>query len=115
MTEKQLQEFRRSLEGLLKESIARFEEINRLLRNGSPTNPSDKTFRESDRDHLLFRLDQVKQTVGEIHQALNRIGSGTYGICVACKGRISLQRLEVFPTARFCLQCQRVLEQERTR
>ncbi len=109
VTEKQLQEFRRSLVELLKESMARFKETNRLLRNGSPINPSDETSRENDRDHLLPRLDQVKQTVGEIHQALNRIKNGNYGKCVACKGWISVQRLEAFPTARFCLQCQRVI------
>jgi len=108
-----LLEFRWFLVELLKESMARFEEINHLLRNGLTINLSDETSRESDRDHLLSRLEQLKQTVGEIHQALNRIKSGNYGKCVACKRWISMQRLEVLPTAKFCLQCQKILEQEK--
>ncbi|WP_291319425.1 TraR/DksA C4-type zinc finger protein [Desulfonatronospira sp.] len=112
VTEKQLQELRGLLIELLKESMARFEEANLLLRNGSQYNPGDETSDENDRNRLLSRLDQVKQNVGEIHQALNRIRSGTYGECVACKGWISIKRLKILPTARFCLQCQKILEQK---
>jgi len=50
------------------------------------------------------RLDQVEQ-------ALNRLESGTYGQCSNCGRPISLERLQVMPTAQLCIDCQEKQEQ----
>ncbi len=45
------------------------------------------------------------QTLREIDEALNRLASGTYGICESCGEPIPLARLEVVPYTRFCMKC----------
>jgi len=116
MTESQLQCFRQALERQLKESMFVFELLNRAV------NRTHKDLKEESRDksvlyaeieQLLHQADQERQRVGEIHMALNRMERGDYGICVSCRKRISLTRLEIFPTARFCAGCTRLMEQQK--
>lgn len=115
MTEKQLQHFRQILEKQLKESMLMFDLIGRSINRKKDVlqeDEKDKATRSDDFKQLLQQADQERKRVGEIHQALNRMTCGRYGICVACKRQISLSRLEIFPTARFCLECTQLLEQE---
>jgi DnaK suppressor protein len=46
----------------------------------------------------------------EIEAALARIDDGTYGLCAACGGPISEERLEALPYATLCIDDQRALE-----
>jgi DnaK suppressor protein len=48
-------------------------------------------------DYLQLRL---------VEEALDRLGSGDYGVCLACDLPIPLKRLEAVPWARYCVQCQ---------
>jgi DnaK suppressor protein len=41
----------------------------------------------------------------EIDNALEKLKSGTYGICELCKRPIGLRRLRVMPSARLCIAC----------
>lgn len=41
-----------------------------------------------------------------INEALNRIEGGVYGECAKCKKKIPRKRLEAYPEAKFCLDCQ---------
>ncbi len=52
-------------------------------------------------------LNMVRQLLQleRIEQALLRIDQGTYGYCAACKGPISLERLENDPTEECCAAC----------
>ncbi len=47
-----------------------------------------------------------------IDEALRRIESGEYGICERCEQPILKKRLEVFPSARYCIKCQSEFEKE---
>lgn len=46
----------------------------------------------------------------EIEAALDRLREGRYGACADCGGEIDLERLRREPTARRCIDCQRVRE-----
>jgi RNA polymerase-binding transcription factor DksA len=46
----------------------------------------------------------------EIEAALARISAGQYGDCMDCKGEIETDRLEAYPTARRCWDCQSAYE-----
>jgi RNA polymerase-binding protein DksA len=46
----------------------------------------------------------------EIEAALARIENGTYGLCSACGGPISEERLEAVPYATFCIDDKRAVE-----
>jgi len=41
-----------------------------------------------------------------IEEALDRLESGDYGICLACEEPIAAKRLAAIPWARYCVSCQ---------
>ncbi len=48
-------------------------------------------------DYLQLRL---------VDEALDRLESGDYGICLACEEPIAPKRLHALPWARYCITCQ---------
>src|SRR5690242_14551799 len=44
--------------------------------------------------------------VGLIEEALDRLRSGAFGICMACEQPIAAKRLQALPWARYCVTCQ---------
>jgi len=54
---------------------------------------------------LAFKSDQ---RIDELRGALDRLQSGTFGICLACKGRIDQELLDVDPAQRLCMQCEQL-------
>ncbi|MCA9063452.1 MAG: hypothetical protein KDA96_10345 [Planctomycetaceae bacterium] len=78
----------------------------------------------SDAWDLDFSLQLVESDEGllsEISEALKRLEDGQYGICESCKeqgrpesrSRIPKARLKAIPYARNCVECERLLEQQR--
>ena len=60
---------------------------------------------------ILLSLNEGERLrLQEVDEALDRIASGTYGICEECGGPISLKRLEVRPVAKYCVPCLSKLE-----
>lgn len=58
------------------------------------------------------RRRQLRRT-NEAVEALERVSSGSYGVCRECSRRIPAARLRAKPEATRCLECQ--LEHERNR
>jgi RNA polymerase-binding transcription factor DksA len=52
---------------------------------------------------LAFKSDPH---LDELRRALERLENGTFGSCIACKGSIAWDLLEVDPTQRFCARCE---------
>jgi RNA polymerase-binding transcription factor len=52
----------------------------------------------------LNSLDYVQLRL--IEEALDRIHSGDYGVCLACEEAIPDKRLKALPWARYCVTCQ---------
>lgn len=50
------------------------------------------------------------EEIRDIEAALQRMASGTFGVCVECGEAIGAVRLEAYPTAKRCLGCQRAYE-----
>lgn len=44
--------------------------------------------------------------LADVEQALGRLASGRYGICIDCDADIPTTRLDAYPTAKRCLPCQ---------
>lgn len=59
-----------------------------------------------DRDSALNRVSLEQNIIFEIDEALSRINSGTFGLCIFCNGPIEKARLEVLPYSRMCVACQ---------
>src|SRR5512135_2991309 len=59
---------------------------------------------------LLSLNENERMRLKEVDESLDRIESGTYGVCEECGGPISLKRLEVRPVAKYCVPCLTKLE-----
>jgi RNA polymerase-binding transcription factor DksA len=53
------------------------------------------------------------EEIRDIESALQRLASGTYGICIRCQKSIDRERLDAYPTAKRCLPCQQLHERNR--
>ena len=61
---------------------------------------------ELQNDEVLEGLDEMALgEVRRIHEALERIDGGTYGVCARCGRPIGAARLTAVPTALTCVQC----------
>lgn len=52
-------------------------------------------------------IDREVNELREIEDALERIRAGSYGVCEACGEMIESERLDAYPTARRCIECER--------
>jgi RNA polymerase-binding transcription factor DksA len=48
----------------------------------------------------------LETKLAAVNAAIAKITAGTYGKCEKCGKDIPLKRLEIFPEARFCIECQ---------
>jgi RNA polymerase-binding transcription factor len=58
-----------------------------------------------EREQLVSIMTRVKQTMGELRQALRDLDDGSYGICQSCGQPIDPARLEIRPQATLCVAC----------
>jgi DnaK suppressor protein len=47
-----------------------------------------------------------------VEEALDRLDSGDYGVCLSCEEAIPPKRLQAIPWARYCVICQELVGQE---
>lgn len=72
--------------------------------------PADYGSQMFEREKDQGLLENLKDQLHLVDQALERIDQGTYGICRQCRQPISPERLEVLPQASLCVRCK--LEEE---
>jgi DnaK suppressor protein len=95
-----------------------------LDRNGegteskSPTHLAELGTETYEQDFALRRVENERELLDEINEALARINKGTFGLCVHCleagiaphKAMIPRARLRVIPYAKNCVECERKRE-----
>jgi DnaK suppressor protein len=74
--------------------------------------PTDRATLESDRNFTLRIRDRERKLIGKIKEAMERIDTGTYGICELCGEEISEARLKARPVTTLCIECKRKQENE---
>jgi RNA polymerase-binding protein DksA len=67
---------------------------------------TDLALESQNNDKEILLLDHAEQQLKEIDQALNRLKEDRYGICLDCGKNIQPARLEIIPSAAFCIKCQ---------
>jgi DnaK suppressor protein len=77
------------------EPVAPDQAIGRLTRNDAM---QDQQMALHQRERLLTQLTRIRT-------ALDRIESGTFGICPACKNSIDVRRLDTAPDSPLCVAC----------
>ena len=76
-----------------------FEELRAAAMNRSDYEPHDVTD-----DEAAIQAD-AKGRLAAIDAALDRINSGDYGLCMACRSPITVERLEALCATAVCRKC----------
>lgn len=63
------------------------------------------------REFMLSLSGSERDLLKEIESALERVDSGEFGVCNACEEKIPAKRLQAVPWARYCIDCQELVEQ----
>ncbi len=111
---------KREVERYRKHLLAKREELNQRVRaaRSSETHETgetaadlgDRALKTTSRE-MLYRLSTEEQAIlKRIERALERIEAGTYGVCLNCGGAIQQGRLAAVPWARYCIDCQELLD-----
>jgi DnaK suppressor protein len=67
------------------------------------------------RVNLLASLTALyRYEMDQIEKAHSRVEEKSYGLCLACHDPIEADRLEIYPAAQFCSECQDYRERLRT-
>lgn len=62
-----------------------------------------------EREQAVSIRESIQERLADTLHALERLDSGTYGICEACGEPIPRERLEARPEARYCVRHQQEL------
>lgn len=73
--------------------------------------PVDLAVRNYSKNVLLAVSENDSKQIALIDEALERIENDEYGDCQNCQKAINAKRLAAIPWARYCLDCQSLLEQ----
>ncbi len=71
----------------------------------------DQSVAEAADEVRLAELERNRAELTDIELAVARIDVGTYGMCCDCGRRIGRKRLDAYPTAKRCHDCQESYEQ----
>lgn len=102
-------------EQLLKEYFRLEKQLQITTDNLKNTHGTDNVEETGSEDYLhaldfsMIGSDSEKMRL--IHNALEKLERGTYGICDDCGQRISEARLKVRPFARYCIDCKSAREE----
>jgi DnaK suppressor protein len=58
-----------------------------------------------ERQQVASLIEQARDQLGQIDEALGRLAAGTYGLCCDCGRPIGAARLAARPAARTCIDC----------
>jgi DnaK suppressor protein len=73
--------------------------------------PVDLAVRNYSKNVMLAVSENESRQLTLINEALQRIEDDEYGICQNCENEINPKRLDAIPWARYCLNCQELVEQ----
>lgn len=84
-------------------------------REGSPFGKREEEATESmELEKRLALENRLKTLLAEVERALQKLDTGTYGLCDICKTSIDPARLEALPQAILCLSCRQKTKNGKT-
>ena len=70
----------------------------------------ERLHQRMNRELAIRHLDREATLLKSIEQALDRIATGAFGVCLHCEETIPEKRLNAVPWAALCLHCQKKLD-----
>ncbi|EFL31498.1 DNA-binding protein [Streptomyces viridochromogenes DSM 40736] len=89
----------RSLAGLMRDSG-----------DGAGDDQADTGTKNITREHELALAANAREMLVQTERALERLDSGTYGLCENCGNPIGKARMQAFPRATLCVECKQKQE-----
>ncbi len=72
----------------------------------------DQAAAEINRNFMLRLRERERKLLKKIDKAIEKMDSGTYGICETCGQEIGAKRLEARPVTTLCIECKTEQEAE---
>ena len=79
------------------------------------TNPDRSDLAKRNNSQIMSTIgrSQAEERISLIEAALSRIRDDSYGKCLRCNGEIQIDRLRIYPEAKYCVDCQEKFESAR--
>ncbi len=116
MDNAKIEKFKRRLLNLRKDLKNRLEQhrkkLVRLTDRGTgehvySDHMADMATLGQEREREVVMMERTWKTLLEVNEALSRIESGTFGLCVSCGKEIEIERLDIIPFTKVCAECSR--------
>ncbi|ANB05930.1 DNA-binding protein [Streptomyces ambofaciens] len=89
----------RSLQGMMRDSG-----------DGAGDDEADTGSKNITREHELALAATAREVLTQTERALERLDTGTYGLCENCGNPIGKARMQAFPRATLCVECKQKQE-----
>jgi DnaK suppressor protein len=114
MDKKRLEYYKKKLQTKREElarSIQRTEEEGRSADDDPTVDLADKAANSYTKEFLFGQNNTDRTTLQQIDDALTRIRTNNFGVCLNCETELQQKRLEAVPWASHCTVCQEKHEQ----
>src|ERR1700732_4502984 len=105
----ELDEFRKTLK-IRQTELSEGRHNREALAIETTADELDRIQQAQDRDFAMGAIDRDSLRLREIRAALERINSGSFGICLNCEEEIAAKRLAAVPWTALCIVCQEAAE-----
>jgi len=113
MDAKRLEHFK---EKLLHKQVSLTNMVQRIEGYGRETDTDTKDMADMavesyTKEFVFGKSSGDRHVLQLVRDALNRIETRTFGVCIHCEEAIQPKRLEAVPWTQYCIECQSLLEQ----
>ena len=91
--------------------LNKLKENDLSIDDSETPDPVDLAVRNYSKNVMLAVSENDSRQIILINEALERIEDEEYGTCQNCEKEINPKRLDAIPWARYCLNCQELVEQ----
>lgn len=111
MTELNLESIKERLVAERENLLNKLKENDLSIDDSETPDPVDLAVRNYSKNVMLAVSENESRQLTLINEALVRIDDDEYGTCQNCEIDINPKRLDAIPWARYCLNCQELVEQ----
>jgi DnaK suppressor protein len=111
MSELNLDEIKDRLIAERENLLNKLKENDLSIDDSETPDPVDLAVRNYSKNVMLAVSENESRQLILINEALERIEDEEYGSCQNCEKEINPKRLDAIPWARYCLNCQELVEQ----
>ena len=111
MSELNLKEIKDRLIAERENLLNKLKDNDLSIDDSETPDPVDLAVRNYSKNVMLAVSENDSRQIILINEALERLDDEEYGTCQNCEKEINPKRLDAIPWARYCLNCQELVEQ----